>query len=795
MAEETFVWGSGGSKDSIDRRRRIAEALMLRGSDTSPVQHWTQGLARVADAITGRMEIDKLDKDAKAGQKALAGDFAEASSLPAGTAAASASPAGGKVDIGPATFNEVAPRLMSDLKRDFGINDMHAAAIAGNLGHESAGFGTMQEVNPVVPGSRGGFGYAQWTGPRRVAFESWAKANGLDPNGYAANYGFLRHELANTGEGKVLEALKAAQDPQTATRIFSEQFLRPGVPGMGSRQKWTQRALAFAPSADRPAPGAKPVGAETGVEGFFIPPGPAGEGLPIMQPGGALPNFDQDTGRWTGPSTPPALAAQTTPANAPAEAAAPEAPAPLPPVFMSEGTSQPWMGSAIMPAPPAPQTETVSAPLPPSRPANLPMADIPAPGARVAQAMVTPALPAMQPDLSNENDGGSRAFAASGGGANTPVSDNATIFDRIVSAMGGRAAPAASAPSPGVERVAAAMPAAAPASAAAPSPGVARVAAAMPEGNTQLAAAQRILNSPYANPGQRAVAQAVVERAIKGADMETITRPDGSVWRAPKTGGGAPVQVFGPQSKPAEPGSQVQVFRDDKTGEIVAVDKTKVGAGAGSDVVRPGKPRPDDNMDAEGKLRNEFSGRVKEFGTVQDAYGRIVASVQNRIANPQEKSPASDIALVFGYMKMLDPGSVVREGEYATAQNAAGIPERVRNYYNKAIDGEFLDPKQRDDMVATAGRLYKQARGTASAEGKRYRDLATSYGLNPDRIVALPDEIVIPKTAVAPAPAAGAAGAPAAPGAVAAPKSKAEYDALPRGTPYIDPNGQPRTKP
>ena len=37
--------------------------------------------------------------------------------------------------------------------------------------------------------------------------------------------------------------------------------------------------------------------------------------------------------------------------------------------------------------------------------------------------------------------------------------------------------------------------------------------------------------------------------------------------------------------------------------------------------------------------------------------------------------------------------------------------------------------------------------------------------------------------------------APAQAGGVAAPKSKAEYDALPSGTPFIDPNGTPRVKP
>lgn len=51
----------------------------------------------------------------------------------------------------------------------------------------------MNERNPAR--GRGGFGWAQWTGPRRVEFEQWAAANHLDTHSDEANYGFLVHEL------------------------------------------------------------------------------------------------------------------------------------------------------------------------------------------------------------------------------------------------------------------------------------------------------------------------------------------------------------------------------------------------------------------------------------------------------------------------------------------------------------------------------------------------------------------------------------------------------------------------
>jgi len=74
-------------------------------------------------------------------------------------------------------FREMAPRIMKDLMKDLDLTVEDAAAILGNLGHESEGFGAMQEKKPSK--GRGGYGWAQWTGPRRISFENYCKKNGL----------------------------------------------------------------------------------------------------------------------------------------------------------------------------------------------------------------------------------------------------------------------------------------------------------------------------------------------------------------------------------------------------------------------------------------------------------------------------------------------------------------------------------------------------------------------------------------------------------------------------------------
>lgn len=142
----------------------------------------------------------------------------------------------------PNGFKAVAPRLMGDLQKDYNLKKEDAAAIVGNLGHESNGFRSMQEKNPTVKGSRGGLGYAQWTGPRRRQFEAYSAEKGLKTNSYEANYGFLKKELSGEYSG----ALNSVRRPGTLeqkTRRFEGQYERAGIKHYESRYQYANKAL------------------------------------------------------------------------------------------------------------------------------------------------------------------------------------------------------------------------------------------------------------------------------------------------------------------------------------------------------------------------------------------------------------------------------------------------------------------------------------------------------------------------------------------------------------------------
>lgn len=140
--------------------------------------------------------------------------------------------------------------------------------------------------------------------------------------------------------------------------------------------------------------------------------------------------------------------------------------------------------------------------------------------------------------------------------------------------------------------------------------------------------------------------------------------------------------------------------------------------------------KPATNNSAKGamELRKEFRQNNKDYYTFGDAYSRMKKVAEN-------PSAAGDISMIFSYMKMLDPNSTVREGEYATAQNAAGIPTRVMNLYNQTLQGTRLSDLQRNDFLNQAGNLFAAQKARFDRESDYYRDIANRSGIDPQDVI------------------------------------------------------------
>jgi len=199
---------------------------------------------------------------------------------------------------------------------------------------------------------------------------------------------------------------------------------------------------------------------------------------------------------------------------------------------------------------------------------------------------------------------------------------------------------------------------------------------------------------------------------------------------------------------------------DPRTGRIVAEggpDKPNLPAGYqmgpdGKAIPIPGLAEAQQAQDAANpqtqakganELRDEYTKLTGDFRTVQDAYAKIQMA---------GKTGQGDMALLYGYMKILDPGSVVRESEFATAARSGSLPQQIQGWATRVINGERLPDAVREGFKAEAANVYKaQSEGYANLQ-KQYRDLAIRRGVKPE-------DVVIPFQYQAPTGGGGGGGA------------------------------------
>lgn len=177
--------------------------------------------------------------------------------------------------------------------------------------------------------------------------------------------------------------------------------------------------------------------------------------------------------------------------------------------------------------------------------------------------------------------------------------------------------------------------------------------------------------------------------------------------------------------------------------------------------------------DVEGGLRKEFVKASAPFTDSRDAFRRVMAS---------ENTGAGDVSLIFNFMKTLDPGSTVREGEFATAEQTAGIPGRVVQQYNKAITGERLTQDQRAEFKSQAEVLFERQK-------QQHEQRVTQFGGIAGRLGITPENVLIDLQS---APELQQAQSAQGPQTVATPEEAAK---LPSGTQFRDPAGVLRVVP
>lgn len=152
---------------------------------------------------------------------------------------------------------------------------------------------------------------------------------------------------------------------------------------------------------------------------------------------------------------------------------------------------------------------------------------------------------------------------------------------------------------------------------------------------------------------------------------------------------------------------------------------------------RGGGIPPAKAFEQEEKLRKEYRTRTQTYQDLSSTFSNLKASAKIG-------SGPGDIALITGFMKMLDPGSVVRETEFATARDTAGLYANLQNRLEKAKNGQFLKQEQRQEYIALSQKYFDAAQSKAKQDKNALELVVKNYKLNPENVFGEPSSSPVP---------------------------------------------------
>jgi hypothetical protein len=169
-----------------------------------------------------------------------------------------------------------------------------------------------------------------------------------------------------------------------------------------------------------------------------------------------------------------------------------------------------------------------------------------------------------------------------------------------------------------------------------------------------------------------------------------------------------------------------------------------------------GKLTPEKKFKFEADLRQEYLKNADKFREMSDVYPSIKA------ASSPNATATDRVAQIFGFVKMIDPGSVVRGQDFEALQKTNGYalsPDWFKEAVVRIQAGDPVSDKVTKQIAATSAGLYKAARERDTETRSNIERVAKQYDLDTTNLFVVRQEKTPEEETAARAPRA----TPAAP--------------------------------
>ena len=143
----------------------------------------------------------------------------------------------------------------------------------------------------------------------------------------------------------------------------------------------------------------------------------------------------------------------------------------------------------------------------------------------------------------------------------------------------------------------------------------------------------------------------------------------------------------------------------------------------------PNAPLDKDQLASINMIRDDYRVDLAPFNETNNA-------AQNIYAAAQGSGGTSDFTMAQQFAKLLDPTSVVREGELAAVMSSAGtLPAFLTRIQGElAMNGNKLSPQMKQEILTLTAQIVETRRNSAEGKRQTYITLAQRAGLDPELI-------------------------------------------------------------
>lgn len=140
---------------------------------------------------------------------------------------------------------------------------------------------------------------------------------------------------------------------------------------------------------------------------------------------------------------------------------------------------------------------------------------------------------------------------------------------------------------------------------------------------------------------------------------------------------------------------------------------------------------------APSKIAQNETDLRKEFNTLPQAknFIEVTPLYASALQTAQAKTKASDLNLVYAFGKMMDPGSVVREGEMVMVNNTSPFADILNRYASQLSGQSALTDATRNDLLRQMQSRYAEMRSQYGDAASQYQNIAQGRNLNPANIL------------------------------------------------------------